>query len=130
MLVVQQRKVMGNSYVNMLVDMEMEDAQAKLEELRKMTEGTKDQKTLAVLSLMWMAEMRKEERWEELREREEAEQREVHKKREMEEAESGQGDCGKMDVQELKGKREKLAVLIDSRFQKAADRTRLEREGS
>ena len=47
----------------------------------------------------------------------------------MEEAEHGQGDCGKMDKQELKGKREELAVLMDSRFKKAADRARLEREG-
>ena len=98
---------------HMLVDMEMEDVKAKLEELRKMTEGTEDQKTLAVLSLMWMVERRKEERWEEQREREEAEQREVHRKKEMEEAGQGQGD-----KQELKGKREELAVLMDSRFKK------------
>ena len=125
----EHRKVLGNKYIDMMVDMEMEDVKAKLEELRETTEGTEDQKTLAVLSLMWMVERRKEERWEELSEREEAEQREVHKKREMEEAERGQGDCGKMDMQELTGKREKLAVLMDSRFQKAADRARLEREG-
>ena len=43
----------------------MEDVKAKLEELRKMTEGTEDQKTLAVLSLMWIVERRKEELWEE-----------------------------------------------------------------
>ena len=120
-LMVEHRKVMGNSYVDMLVDMEMEDVKAKLEELRKMTEGTEDQKTLAVLSLMWMVERRKEERWEEQREREEAEQREVHRKKEMEEAGQGQGD-----KQELKGKREELAVLMDPRFKKAADRARLE----
>ena len=55
---------------DMLVDMEMEDVKAKLEELRReMTEGTEDQKTLAVLSLTWMVERRKEERWEEQRER-------------------------------------------------------------
>ena len=60
---------------------------------------------------------------EEQKEREEAEQREVvHRKREMEEAEHGQGDCGKMDKQKLKGKREELAVLMDSRFKKAAER--------
>ena len=47
----------------------------------------------------------------------------------MEEAGHGQGDCGKIDKQELKGKREELAVLMDSRFQKASDRARLEREG-
>ena len=61
-LMVEHRKVMGNRYVDMLVDMEMEDVKAKLEELREMTEGTEDQKTLAVLSLMWMVERRKEER--------------------------------------------------------------------
>ena len=33
--VVEHRKVMGNGYVDMLVDMEMEDVKAKLEELRK-----------------------------------------------------------------------------------------------
>ena len=32
---VEHRKVMGNRYVDMLVDMEMEDVKAKLEELRK-----------------------------------------------------------------------------------------------
>ena len=95
---VGHRKVMGNRYVDMLVDMEMEDVKTKLEELREMTEGTEDQKTLAVLSLMWMVERRKEERWEEQREREEAEQREAHKKKAMEEAGHGQGDCGKMDT--------------------------------
>ena len=126
---VEHRKVIGNRYVDMLVDMEMEDVKAKLEELREMTEGTEDQKTLAVLSLMWMVERRKEERWEEQRERQEAKQREVHWKREMEEVEHGHGDCGKMDKQELKGKREELVVLMDSRLKKAADRARLEREG-
>ena len=43
----------------------MEDVKAKLEELREMTGETEVQKTLAVLSLMWMVERRKEERWEE-----------------------------------------------------------------
>ena len=121
-LMAEHRKVMGNSYVDMLVDMEMEDVKAKLEELKRLSEGTEDQKTLAVLSLMWMVERRKEERWEEQREREEAEHREAHKK---EEAGQGQG-C----KQELKGKREELAVLMDSRFKKAADRAWLEREGN
>ena len=128
-LMEEHRKVLGNKYIDMMVDMEMDDVKAKLEELRETTEGTEDQKTLAVLSLMWMVKRRKEEGWEESREREEAEQREVHRKREMEEAESGQGDCGKMDMPELKRKREELAVLMDSRFKKAADRARLEREG-
>ena len=62
-LMEDHRKVMGNRYVDMLVDMEMEDVKAKLEELRETTEGTEDQKTLAVWSLMWMVERRKEERW-------------------------------------------------------------------
>ena len=35
--------------------------------------------------------------------------------------------AGKMDKQELKGKREELAVLMDSRFKKAADSARLEK---
>ena len=122
---VEHRKVMGNSYVDMLVGMEMEDVKAKLDELRRLSEGTEDQKTLAVMSLMWMVERRKEERWEEQREREEPEQREAHRKKEMEEAGQGQGD-----KQELKGKREELAVLMDSRFKKAADRARLEKEGN
>ena len=121
-LMAEHRKVMGNSHVDMLVDMEMEDVKAKLDELKRLSEGTEDQKTLAVLSLMWMVERRKEERWEEQREREEAEHREAHKKEEREEA--GQGG----DKQELKGKREELAVLMDPRFKKAADRARLERE--
>ena len=103
----------------------MEDVKAKLDELRKMSEGMEDQKTLAVMSLMWMVERRKEERWEAQREREETEQREAHRKKEMEEAGQGQED-----KQELKGKREELAVLMDPRFKKAADRARLEREGN
>ena len=121
----EHRKVMGNSYVDMLVDMDMEDVKAKLKEFWRLSEGTEDQKTLAVMSLMWMVERRKEERWEEQREREEAEQREAHRKKEMEEAGQGQGN-----KQELKGKREELAVLMDPRFKKAADRARLEREGN
>ena len=32
----------------------MEDFKAKLAELREVTEGTEDQKTLAALSLLWM----------------------------------------------------------------------------
>ena len=43
-LMVEHRKVMGNRYVDMLVDMEMEDVKAKLEELREMTEGTERSK--------------------------------------------------------------------------------------
>ena len=82
-LMEEHRKELGNKYIDMMVDMEVEDIKAKLEELREMTEGTEDQKTLAVLSLIWMVERRKEEQWEEQREREEAEQREVHRKREM-----------------------------------------------
>ena len=119
MLMAEHGKVMGNSYVDMLVEMEMEDVKAKLDELKRLSKGT-DQKTLAVLSLIWMVERRKEERWEEQREREEAEHREAHKKEEREEAGQGQGD-----KQELKGKREELAVLMDPRFKKAADRARL-----
>ena len=57
-LMAEHRKVMGNSYVDMLVDMEMEDVKAKLDELKRLSEGTEDQKTLAALSLMWMVERR------------------------------------------------------------------------
>ena len=119
----EHRKVMGNSYVDMWVDMEMEEVKAQVEELRRLSEGTEDQKTLAALSLMWMVERRKEERREELREREEAEHREAHKKEEE------HRETRKRDEVELKGKREKLAVLMDPRSKKAADRARLEREG-
>ena len=48
----EHRKVLGNKHIDMMVDLEMEDVKAKLEELREMTEGTEDQNTLAVLSLM------------------------------------------------------------------------------
>ena len=65
-----------------------------------MTEGTEDQKTLAVLSLMWMAERRRQGD----KERGEAEQREVHRKKEMEEAEREQGYCEKTNMQEQMGK--------------------------
>ena len=113
-IMAEDRKVMGNSYVDMLADMEMEDVKAKVEEFKRVSEETEDQKTLAALSLIWMVERRKEERCEEQREREEAERREARKKEEV----------------ELKGKREELAVLMDPRFKKAADRARLEREGT
>ena len=53
----------------------------------------------------------------------------MHRKTEMEEAEREQGDCEKTNMQEQKGKREELEVLMDSRFRKVADRARLEREG-
>ena len=112
-IMAEHRKVMGNSYVDMLADMEMEDVKAKVEEFKRVSEETEDQKTLAALSLIWMVERRKEERCEEQREREEAERREARKKEEV----------------EVKGKREELAVLMDPRFKKAADRARLEREG-
>ena len=119
----EHRKVMGNSYVDMWVDMEMEEVKAQVEELRRLSEGTEDQKTLAALSLMWMVERRKEKRREELREREEAEHREAHKKEEEHQ------EIRKREEVELKGKREELAVLMDPRSKKAADRARLEREG-
>ena len=119
----EHRKVMGNSYVDMWVDMEMEEVKAQVEELRRLSEGTEDQKTLAALSLVWMVERRKEERREELREREEAEHREAHKKEEE------HREIRKREEVELKGKREELAVLMDPRSKKAADRARLEREG-
>ena len=103
-IMMEHGKLMGNSYLDMLVGMEMEDVKAKLDEIRRMSEGTEDQKALAV-----MVERRKEERWEEQREREEAEQREAYRKKEMEEAGG--------DKQELKEK-EELAVLMDPRLEK------------
>ena len=123
-LMAEHRKVMGNSYVDMLVDLEMEDVKAKLDELKRLSEGTEDQKTLVALSLIWMVERRKEERREELREREEAEHREARKKEEE------HCEMRSREEVELKGKREELAVLMDPRFKKAADRARLEREGN
>ena len=80
-LMAEHRRVMGNSYMDMLVDLEMEDVKARLDELKRLSEGTEDQKTLVTLSLIWMVERRKEERREELREREEAEHREARKKK-------------------------------------------------
>ena len=120
-LMEEHRKELGNKYIYMMVDMEVEDIEAKLAELREMTAGTEDQKTLAVLSLMWMVERRKEEQWEEQKDKErgEAEQREVHGKKEMEQTEREQGDCEKTNMQEQEGKREELEVLMDSRFRKS-----------
>ena len=83
-----------------------------------MTEGTEDQKTLAVLSLMWMVERRKEEQREEQRdkEREEAEQREVQRKKEMEEGEHTHGDWEKMNPQERRGKKGSVGGIDGSTF--------------
>ena len=108
-LMEEHRKELGNKYIDIMVEREVEDIKAKL----------------------WMVERRKEEQREEQRdrEREEAEQREVYRKKEMEEAEREQGGCEKTNLQEQKGKREELEVLMDSRFRKVADRARLEREG-
>ena len=93
-LMAEHRKELGNKYIDMMVNMDAKDIEAKLTEFRAVTEGTDDQKTLAMLSLMWMVERRKEEQREEQGEKEleEVEQREVQREKEREEAEHKQGD--------------------------------------
>ena len=53
-IMAKHRKEVGNKYIDMLVDMDMQDIEAKLTTFRE--EVTEDHKTLAMLSLMWMVE--------------------------------------------------------------------------
>ena len=53
-LMAEHRRELGNKCIDMPLDMDMKDIEAKLTEFREVTEGTEDQKTLAMLSLMWM----------------------------------------------------------------------------
>ena len=56
-IMAKHRKEVSNKYIDMLVDMDIQDIEAKLTTFREeVTEGTRDHKTLAMLSLMWVVE--------------------------------------------------------------------------
>ena len=117
-LMENHRRAMGNWHIDMLAKMNTEEAEEMLMKFWENMSGvTEDQKTLAMLSLMWMVERRKEEQLEAQSEKvAEGEENEMTKKT-CEQGEHG----GRTETT--------LEKLTDGRSQKRDDRRRLEREG-
>ena len=115
-LMENHRRAMGNGHIDMLANMNTEQAEEMLMKFRENMGVTEDQKTLAMLSLMWMVERRKEE------------QRESQSEKEAE------GEGTETTKQTCEQEQEKHGGKMETTLEKLADkkredRRRLERKG-
>ena len=120
-LMENHKREMGNEHIDMLANMNTEQAEEMLMNFReKMSGVTEDQKTIAMMSLMWMVERRKEE------------QREPQSEKRV--SQSEKRTEGEGTKKWLNGNRRNRRGKIQTTLEKLADkkredRRRLEREG-